>query len=76
MKDWLLEKVRAMFGPKYIGSTVRALLQAFAGVLISWGLPESDVTKFTEASYPLLVGIATWVAAWVWSLMQKKKHSD
>jgi len=76
MKDWFLEKLGGMFGPKYIGSTVRALLQAFAGVLIALGLPEGDVSKFTEASYPVVVGLVTWVITWVWSLIQKKKHSD
>ena len=76
MKDWFLEKLGAVFGPKYIGSTVRALLQALSGLLISIGLPEGDVTAFTEASYPLVVGLVTWVITWVWSLMQKKKHSD
>lgn len=76
MKDWFLEKVGAMFGPKYIGSTVRALLQAVSGVLIALGLPEADVTDFANASYPVVVGLVTWVVTWVWSLVQKKRHSD
>lgn len=76
MKNWLLEQLGALFGPKYIGATVRALLQALAGVLIALGLPEGDVTKFSEASYPVVVGLVTWVITWLWSLIQKKKHSD
>lgn len=76
MKDWLFEKIGAMFGPKYIGATVRAMLQALAGVLIALGLPEGDVTKFQEASYPVVVGLVTWVATWLWSVIQKKRHSD
>lgn len=76
MKDWFLEKLGGLIGPKYIGSTVRALLQAVSGVLIALGLPEGDVSKFTEASYPVVVGLVTWVITWVWSLIQKKRHSD
>lgn len=76
MKDWILEKLGALVGPKYIGSTVRALLQSLSGILIALGLPEGDVTAFSEASYPVVVGLVTWVVTWVWSLIQKKRHSD
>lgn len=76
MKDWLLEKIIGAFGPKYIGATVRALLQALSGLLVTLGLPEGDVTRFSEASYPVVVGLVTWVGTWVWSLIQKKNHSN
>lgn len=76
MKDWIVEKIGGLFAPKYIGSLVRSVLQALSGVLIALGLPEGDVTKFTEASYPIIVGLVMWFGTWVWSVVQKKKHSD
>ena len=72
MKDWILEKLGGMFGPKYIGATVRALLQALSGVLIAVGLPADDVANWSNATYPLAVGGVTWVITYVWSLTQKK----
>lgn len=74
--DWIISKVSALFGPKYIGATVRAVIQVASGMLIALGLPEGDVTNFAEASYPVLVGLVTWFLSWVWSIAQKKKHSD
>lgn len=72
MKDWIIEKLGSVFGPKYIGATVRALLQAVSGLLIAKGLPAEDVTNWINSTYPLAVGGVTWVITYVWSLTQKK----
>lgn len=77
MKDWILEKVAAMFGPKYVGSTVRTLLAFIGGLLAGvQGLAPETVQKFLEAAEPVLNGALLAGIAWVWSLIQKKKHSD
>jgi hypothetical protein len=34
MKDWIVEKVSALFGAKYIGATVRTLVAAISGALL------------------------------------------
>lgn len=76
MKDWLFEKIGAMFGPKYIGATVRTLVAALSGVLLSVGLQPELVAKFSEVLDPVLSGLLTLAVTWLWSVIQKKRHSD
>ncbi len=77
MKDWLFEKVAALFGPKYIGATVRTLLAFVAGVLYKIeGLDPAAIEKFVAAAENVLNPLAVLAFAWLWSLLQKKKHSD
>lgn len=77
MKDWILEKVAGLFGPKYVGSTVRTLLAFVGGLLYGvQGVEAEAIQKFLEYAEPVLNGIILTAVTWVWSLIQKKKHSD
>lgn len=77
MKNWILEKLAGMFGPKYIGATIRTLLAALGGALAGVnGLPAGVVEKFITAADQLLNPLAVIAVTWAWSLIQKKLNSD
>jgi len=76
MKDWLFEKVAALFGPKYIGATTRTLVAALSGILLGVGLDPSLVERFAQVVDPVLSGLLTLAVTWLWSIVQKYRHSD
>lgn len=75
MKDWILEKLGSVFGPKYIAATVRTVLALGAGYLIKLGLPQTQVDNLLQALDPVLVGAITVGVTWVWSMIQKKNST-
>ena len=76
MKDWILSKLGGMFGPKYIGATVRTLLAALAGVLYGVGVEPELVNKLSQSLDPVLTSLITLGLTWLWSMIQKKRNSD
>ena len=77
MKEWILAKVAGLFGPKCVGSTVRTLLAFIGGLLYGiQGIEVEAIQKFLEYAEPVLNGVVLALITWVWSLIQKQKHSD
>lgn len=74
--DWIKEKLLGLFAPKYIGSVVRTLLAALAGVLISIGIPKESVDVFTSSADPILTGVIIYIVTQGWSLINKKAKSE
>lgn len=76
MKDWIFEKVAALFGPKYIGATTRTIVAAASGALLAAGIDPALVAKLAQVLDPVVAGLLTLAATWVWSIVQKYRHSD
>lgn len=51
----------------FIASIVRNLLQVLAGVLLAYGVNESDASQWVQASEPIVTGLILYVIAQLWS---------
>lgn len=76
MKDWILEKLGGMFGPKYIGALIRSLLLLLSGWLLKLGIPQADIDRLLLTLDPVLTGVVTALITLGWSFLQKSRHSD
>ncbi len=77
MKDWLLGKLAGMFGPKYIGATVRTIVAFVGGILYGIkGLDAGKIADFLLTLEQVLNPLALAGVAWLWSVIQKQRHSD
>ena len=56
-----------------IASVVRNLLQVLAGVLLAYGVAESDANEWIKASEPVITGLLLYVFAQAWSLKNVEK---
>ena len=74
--DWIFSKLGVFFAPKYIGSVVRAVIVALGGALVSLGIPAEEVEPLKATLEPVLTGAITIGLGLLWSLVQKKKHSE
>ena len=51
----------------FIASIVRNLLQVLAGVLLAYGVNESDASEWVKVSEPIVTGLILYVIAQLWS---------
>lgn len=56
----------------YIASVVRNNLQVLVGVLLAYGVSESEAHEWVKASEPIVTGLALYVIAQAWSFANVK----
>lgn len=61
---------------KYVGSLVRTGLALFAGYLVAHGVSADTANTFISSTGDVLAGISTYSVVQLWSLVNKKDHSD
>lgn len=59
-----------------IASIVRNLLQVLAGVLLAYGVNESDAHEWIKASEPVITGLLLYVFAQAWSLKNVARFAE
>lgn len=67
----ILNKGKNMNIPTYIGSLIRHTLSGLGGGLIAMGITQTDASNFTNASVPIVLGIASWGLGHALSIFKK-----
>ena len=74
--SWITDKLAAVFAPKYIKATVRTLVAALSGFLVSSGIDSDAVQQLTGPLEAVLTGAGVLLVTWVFSIADKKKNQE
>jgi len=73
--NWLVNQFKGAIIAKYVGSMVRHLISAAAGVLLAIGADPSAVANWKSSNEALIGAVVAWLISYAWSLLDKKKNS-
>ena len=68
----MIDKIKEFFTNKLVQSIIRKLMVLVSGWLLALGVDPQVVQSFTDSGTAVLIAVALYLIAQLWSLVQKK----